>query len=250
MAKDKSCIEKSLLSKTVEDIFAGEEITSLESGIEHAGILCIRPKGKVTGNHLIETISEKSSARSKESISDMKNPCKSGEPTWWHTHNSTLSALSFEDRVSGGLLKDNEKGDVICAVGIEGYSCHVLDLCPPGIVWKKWGPSFFERLKHSPSSTVLLDSDEKWRLKKVKESTVHHMNCSLIDGFFSCSGIDWNTGINQFPVGVYDQVVFSGNVDIMSYPTGFGILASCADDQFECISINVGKNKKKLLYCR
>jgi hypothetical protein len=238
-------------SKSIHDIFMGEEIRSLTNRKEHMGVACIDNHGKVIESNDIKSVATVSSARSTLSINELGKNCKKGRSIFWHTHNATLSSMSAEDRISAGNLKVLTGNDYMCAIGIEGYSCHILDRQRPRIVSRRWDESYFNTLKKSPVANVIFDSNTKWKLEKKLESDVHHLVCTMKEGVFVCSGIDWDTGLNQFPVGAYHQVLFTGNVDVSPSVDGVDVLASSIDKKLECIAIDSGIERKiKILYCR
>jgi hypothetical protein len=226
------------------------EIESLSTMEETMGIICVNSKGKIKKNVPLKTTrADSSSARSEATIEEIGKQCKKSVPIWWHAHTATLSTLSPEDRISGGLLKWIAGNDITCATGIEGYSCHVMDRSPPRLFYKKWGKKYFDKVKKSSISTPLLDLGKKWVLKKGKESNVHHLLCHDKANIVYCNGVDWNTGFAEFNVGKFHQVVITGNVDVMPIDGGFELLASPSDDALDCISIK-GGNERDVLYCR
>jgi hypothetical protein len=239
---------KALKSPDVESMFSNEEIKSLEKHLEHMGFACIDNDGKVKSNSYLESQSTSDGAVS--SIPKTASLlCKEGNPVWWHTHGSTLSALSIDDRLTAGKLKSLKDNNVVCALGIEGYSCHLLNKKPPGIFKKSWGKGYFENLKKSSIIDKSLDLSNTWGMEKTTEADAHHLSCTTNDGVVICVGVDWDTGVNHFPIGAYNQVIFTGNVDVLPIKNGFDALISPVDDKLECLSLSPGKDSK-VLYCR
>ena len=226
-------------------------IKSLEQRSERMGVICVDKSGKLKSTEELETVSGEDSARSIKSIDEIGRSCGKNRQIWWHTHPTTLSSLSAEDRLSAGNLKSWLGDDVMCAAGIEGFSCHSLDTRLPRVLAKRWGPGYFDAVKKSPVSSALFHASKRWVLKKTSESSVNHMLCSTEKGLVKCSGIDWNIGFNHFPVGIFTSVIFTGNVDVTPAPVGFDLLASPVDKKLNCLSINAGKDgSMKILYCR
>ena len=236
---------------SIHDVFADAEIRSLSDGVEHINVSCVDRSGKITKTKAIDSVSNDGQARSRQTLDEIGDPCGDQKSVWWHTHAATLSSMSTEDRITAGVLKVASSDDVMCAVGIEGFSCHDLYYSPPSIVTKRWDKSFFDKLKVSKIALKSMDSDDKWVMQETKESTVDHLLCSTMNnkGVVGCVGVDWKTGINHFPIGAYNQVIYSGNVDISPAENGFNVLASPVDNKFECLSLNIA-NTKKILYCR
>jgi len=238
-------------SPKVESFLQQKLIKSLESRTERIGILCIDESGDLASTEDLETISGEDSARSVKSIGDIGESCKKNKQIWWHTHPTTLSSLSAEDRLSAGNLKSWLGDNIMCAAGIEGFSCHDLKTRIPSVLTKRWGPSYFETIKNSPISDVIFHSNKKWMLKKTKESSMSHVLCATQDGLVKCSGIDWDTGFNHFPVGVFTDIVVTGNVNVTPSSSGFDLLASPVDKKLDCVAVNAGTDgKTKILYCR
>jgi hypothetical protein len=241
--------DQSVNSRGLHEMFAAEEIKSLMEGIEHIGLACIDNRGNLVKKEVIESVGNDGQARSTKTIDEIGNKCKNNATIWWHTHVATLSSMSLEDRLTAGNLKLVSGSNIMCALGIEGFSCHDLSKTPPKIMSKKWDGTFFNKLKSSSTIVGTYDSDEKWKVRSTKEGTLDHMTCSTKDGVVICIGVDWKTGINHFPVGAFHQVIFTGNVDITPSENGFNMLASPVDEKLDCVSIKVGDDKK-VLYCR
>jgi hypothetical protein len=231
-----------------------EMIKSLEARSERIGVMCVDGSGGLPRTETLETVAGEDSARSVKSINEIGNSCKGSTQAWWHTHPTTLSSLSAEDRISAGNLKSWLGDDIMCAAGIEGFSCHSLDEKVPRVLSKRWGPGYFDRIKRSPVASVILDSGKKWDVKKSRESDASHMLCSTDEkhpGIVKCSAIDWDTGFNHFPVGAFTNVIFTGSVDVTPAKDGFDLLAAPVDEKLNCVSINAGKDGgTRIMYCR
>ncbi len=245
----KKKIDEVLLSDEMENLLMDEEIKSLESGLEHLGVFCLDDAGNIVEKKVVSTRSTNSSAETELGIKDLGNICQNDKGIWWHTHVNTLSSMSLMDRISSGYMKVIGGDSVLCASGIEGYSCHNLNLSPPKIINKKWSDNSFKKLKLSSVSEKILDISDDWSLEEVKESNADHVNCTSKDGILFCEGVDWKSGVQQFDIGVFNQVVISGNVDIMPTSSGFMLLSSPIDKKLECMKIKVPP-RTEMMYCR
>jgi hypothetical protein len=242
-----------MASPDVERFLMREQIASVNDRVEHIGVMCMDKIGKLTRGETLEVISGESSARSVKSIDEIGNACGKDGQVWWHTHPTTLSSLSAEDRISAGNLKSWLGNNLMCAAGIEGFSCHALDSRVPRVMTKRWGKDYFDELEKSPVITPVLDMDSTWHVKKTNESSASHLLCASKNGVVKCTGIDWDSGITHFPVGAFTSVIFTGNVDVTPSDGGFELLASPVDSKLECIAMNAGKTSKpltRIMYCR
>lgn len=245
-------VAKAIRSHAFVNYMMDKEIESLSSMKEIMGIVCISKKGKLKHTVNLDSVATDSSARSNQSISDVGNPCNKNEvPAWWHTHDNTLSVLSADDRISGGQLKVIIGIDAVCAAGIEGYSCHLMNQNPPEIVHDRWDDKYFSKLKEMAMvNENVSDLNNSWKLVKGSEANVHHILC---DGHFgkgiSCRGIDWDAGFAEFEIGTFDQIITTGNVDTTAQDGGFDMLASAIHRKLDCLSIKAG-NDHSVLYCR
>lgn len=238
-----------LMSEEFLDYLLEKEAKSLSLMKEVMGVVCLSKNGKMSNEIGIDAESTDTSARSKASIVDIGNKCNEGEEqVWWHTHNNTLSVLSADDRLSGGDLKALLGTNLVCAAGIEGYSCHQMNKNPPRVIHNKWSDQQFERLKEK--SSTISDLNAIWKLEDKNEVDVHHILCTGTHGSgVNCTGIDWETGFAEFEIGTTDQLIVTGNADISTRDGGFDIIASSIDKKLECFTIKSGQDKK-ILYCR
>ena len=238
-----------LASPSVQDTFSKEEIRSLEKMKELMGISCIDDRGNVFQTFHLKAKSDGDSAYAVKTFAEIGNKCGDHSQVWWHTHVDGLSSMSMEDRLSAGNLKMVLENNLTCAIGLDGYSCHDVSKSPPDVFTVKWKNNFIGKLKDSKVIDLILDTNEKWGLDKGKESDISQVGCyTNDDGVVICTGIDWKTGFNKFPIGAYNEVYFNGAVDVEQSDGGFLLSATPHDGRFECVTIKLG-GKKRVLYC-
>ena len=238
-------------SPSVHESFATEEINSLRELKEIMGISCVDTKGNVKKTITLKAVADDNSAHSVDPINKIGNKCNDDMPVWWHTHASTLSSMSSEDRLSAGNLKMVLDNNVTCAIGIEGYTCHDVSLSPPAVMTKKWDGTFLKKLEDSAILDEIIDLTDDWKFDVKKESDIHQINCiSNKENIFICTGIDWNTGFRSFPIGAFNKVVLKGDVLAMPEWEGFRLQASSIDEKLDCVTITPGSDGFRLLYCK
>lgn len=183
-----------------------------------------------------------------------KCPEKNWYRVWFHTHNSTISAQSIDDRFATQSLYGSNVGDVMCSVGLNGVSCHFPTSNPPAVAVNRWGNEFWDNIKNYDKKNGLLTPiksiDADLNIVKKKEIESDIVLCTKIweDNRlkFDCIGRNWEYGIKEFNIGKFDDVYFDGPTD--SY--GSVIMSMPRDYKYECIAIKTDFAEGGKLICR
>lgn len=269
----------------VEPFFILPEIKGLKTDTEDIHLLCVRRKidgreemtkkrFKKNEMGLFQTTSSKFEGQKIRKIKHIDVPEQGSEATassvidareinkqcptqdwhriWFHTHNHSISAQSIDDRFATQNIHANGIGETMCAVGINGVTCHFPSSNPPAVATSKWGNSFWELLKKYNKSMNLLQPiqqmNKNWDIRNEIEAKTDQILCymSLNGGKIqhNCYGRNWENGTRTFPIGKFDSIYIDGPTDLSNNST----ISIPRDNKYECVSIKIKAGRKLICH--